>query len=567
MVEARVPNVDFSWLGQLPQDYEQARGTRERKQSLADLDINNPDSLDQAARRLLSSANMENMAIGIKLSNIAKERKEMQLKQQSALGAQQALLGPAPQGPSAEPRGIRNNNPLNIEAGQFTQRQPGFAGSDGRFAKFEAPEQGLAAADQLLQTYNKQHGINTITGIVRRWAPEADNNPVGPYIMHVSRKLGVPPNQPLNMEDPGVRQQLVQSMAEFENGRPAVKGPTGMAGGMDAAASNRIRLLQSRMLDPYLDTNSKKAIELEITNLQKAAEPTPSRKDFDAIQEERARRGLPPISFEEHVKASRPDRESSIEKEEAKEFVTGYGELAKAGKQATSTRNALNRLSSVANNPEFRSGVGADTLRMAGSFALTLGQVAKDAGISIPGLDKIKNPVKLMEEFTSVSNKTVLDSLGGTLGTQISNTDREFVRQIFPNLGASVEGVKSMILVQDKLAERQEKIAELARTYREEKRRSGGRPVKDELDSIIADFAEKNRLFTPEEEGIINAGAAPAQETGNSILDTIRGVGRGGGPAPQRASPGGNEGRSVIGPDGARYIFRGGQLVPAGNSL
>src|SRR5690242_1113584 len=34
-------------------------------------------------------------------------------------------------GDTSLPRGLRNNNPLNIEAGSFTQGQPGFAGSDG----------------------------------------------------------------------------------------------------------------------------------------------------------------------------------------------------------------------------------------------------------------------------------------------------------------------------------------------------------------------------------------------------------------------------------------------------
>lgn len=55
----------------------------------------------------------------------------------------------APGDPSL-PRGIRNNNPLNIEAGTFTSSQPGYVGSDGRFARFETPEAGVAAANTLL---------------------------------------------------------------------------------------------------------------------------------------------------------------------------------------------------------------------------------------------------------------------------------------------------------------------------------------------------------------------------------------------------------------------------------
>jgi hypothetical protein len=56
----------------------------------------------------------------------------------------------------ALPRGIRNNNPLNIEAGAFTQGQPGFSGSDGRFARFAEPQQGVDAASKLLDTYQNE---------------------------------------------------------------------------------------------------------------------------------------------------------------------------------------------------------------------------------------------------------------------------------------------------------------------------------------------------------------------------------------------------------------------------
>jgi hypothetical protein len=42
----------------------------------------------------------------------------------------------APPQSSSAPRGIRNNNPLNLETSSFTQHQPGFTGSDGRFGQF-----------------------------------------------------------------------------------------------------------------------------------------------------------------------------------------------------------------------------------------------------------------------------------------------------------------------------------------------------------------------------------------------------------------------------------------------
>ncbi len=130
------------------------------------------------------------------------------------------------------PRGIRNNNPLNIEAGGFTQGQPGFAGSDGRFAKFETPEQGTAAASALLDSYGRR-GLNTPAAIVNRWAPSSDGNNVPAYAQAIAKQLGIGPNDQIPSE---MRPQLIAAMGQHENGRPingvatALNGPPAAAG-------------------------------------------------------------------------------------------------------------------------------------------------------------------------------------------------------------------------------------------------------------------------------------------------------------------------------------------------
>lgn len=131
----------------------------------------------------------------------------------------------SPAGPNAAatavaanaPRGVRNNNPLNIEAGDFTKSQPGFSGSDGRFAKFDTPQNGLAAAHALLDVYDTKHGLNTVNGIVGRWAPGTDGNNVSAYASDVAQRLGIDPNAPIPKE---MRPALVAAMAQHENGVP-----------------------------------------------------------------------------------------------------------------------------------------------------------------------------------------------------------------------------------------------------------------------------------------------------------------------------------------------------------
>lgn len=193
----------------------------QQRQTLADLGRGLADgTIDykQAAGKLASTGDLASTLSLLKLG----QEQEASKAFSSSLGSLYGGGAPAPAvspSSSGDPRGIRNNNPLNLEASSFTQKQPGFTGSDGRFGRFGSMDQGLAAADKLLQSYG-QRGINTVGGIINRWAPANDGNPVSAYAQFVARKAGVDPNAPVDMNDPAVRQRIVGAMAEFENGRP-----------------------------------------------------------------------------------------------------------------------------------------------------------------------------------------------------------------------------------------------------------------------------------------------------------------------------------------------------------
>jgi hypothetical protein len=113
---------------------------------------------------------------------------------------------------SMMPKGIANNNPLNIESGANWQ---GLAGTDGRFAKFTSAFYGIRAAGRTLKTYRDRYGINTVAGIINRWAPPSDNNPTQNYINFVANKAGVNANSPLSVVD---YPRVVAAMIHFENG-------------------------------------------------------------------------------------------------------------------------------------------------------------------------------------------------------------------------------------------------------------------------------------------------------------------------------------------------------------
>ena len=119
---------------------------------------------------------------------------------------------------SRQPRGIRNNNPGNINF----NHQPGAVMETGtpnpRFAKFSTPEAGIRAAILNLQTYYYKHGLRTISQMINRWAP-AQENATGSYIRKVSQRTGLGPNDPVNIKDPNTLAALVDAISRVENGK------------------------------------------------------------------------------------------------------------------------------------------------------------------------------------------------------------------------------------------------------------------------------------------------------------------------------------------------------------
>lgn len=119
-------------------------------------------------------------------------------------------------GNSSDARGVRNNNPGNIEAG--SNSWDGQAGSDGRFAKFVTPEHGIRALGKNLLAYQRQ-GYDTVSEIVNRWAPSSDGNNTQAYIAALCKQLSVNPDDQLNMSDINTLRQLCAGIIQHENGK------------------------------------------------------------------------------------------------------------------------------------------------------------------------------------------------------------------------------------------------------------------------------------------------------------------------------------------------------------
>jgi hypothetical protein len=110
-------------------------------------------------------------------------------------------------------RGARNNNPGNVSDGAFAQRQPGYVGSDGRFAIFNSPEAGVNAQMALLNSY-ADRGFDTPAEILNRYAPSSENN-TSSYLDFVTSQTGFGANQELSRDQLGT---LAQVMGRMEIG-------------------------------------------------------------------------------------------------------------------------------------------------------------------------------------------------------------------------------------------------------------------------------------------------------------------------------------------------------------
>ncbi|HCM8924045.1 TPA: structural protein [Salmonella enterica subsp. enterica serovar Paratyphi B] len=116
------------------------------------------------------------------------------------------------------PRGIRNNNPGNIRWGDdWKGLVPKSQRTDKDFCQFTTPEYGIRAMIVILRNYQRKHGLNTISGIINRWAPTNENNTQA-YINSVAKSTDAAPDQFVHTDDSRFMMKLLQAIIRHENG-------------------------------------------------------------------------------------------------------------------------------------------------------------------------------------------------------------------------------------------------------------------------------------------------------------------------------------------------------------
>ena len=116
----------------------------------------------------------------------------------------------------ATPRGIRNNNPLNIRIGNtWLGEVPN--PTDSEFEQFVSVRFGLRAAIVILRRYIRRYRRNTPAKIIRAWAPAVENN-TQRYIEVVCKRSLIAPDEVIDYADKNTMVRLVKAMAFVECG-------------------------------------------------------------------------------------------------------------------------------------------------------------------------------------------------------------------------------------------------------------------------------------------------------------------------------------------------------------
>jgi hypothetical protein len=129
----------------------------------------------------------------------------------------------------AESRGIRNNNPGNIDYNPRNNWEGQLGLEIGvnkpRFARFDKPDSGIRALGKLLLNYRGKDGlpnvggkgIDTVLETINRWAPSTENDTQA-YATAVAKRLGVRATDTIDITDPKVLKAVVLGIIQHENG-------------------------------------------------------------------------------------------------------------------------------------------------------------------------------------------------------------------------------------------------------------------------------------------------------------------------------------------------------------
>ena len=123
-----------------------------------------------------------------------------------------------------EPRGIRNNNPGNIDRNAVSWQGMSTMQDDPRFIRFDEPKWGIRAIMKIIKTYDEKYELTTIRKIIYRWAPP-EENATDSYVAAVADHVGIDADEELGDLEGNILLKITQAIVVHENGNPPDNTP------------------------------------------------------------------------------------------------------------------------------------------------------------------------------------------------------------------------------------------------------------------------------------------------------------------------------------------------------
>jgi len=432
------PNVDFSWLGELPGLVESARIRQGQASTLAGMEDASPEELYKRAAKLASIGDLEGFKL---LHSAAVARQEVQRKT-AADTAYERILPYILKGMGGLPSGVPGVADVftapATSAPATTAPGGGYPWSSVPIPSVSSgPQSALPPApgepspgDQLLNLAQAavSGGGAPLPGLTRlaQLGPGLPSTggpaqalppslPWGAGAMAPAWTAPPAPPPPLPEPAPGLPVQ--------EAARQRVDAIAQIMAGVPPKAPGAIQALRSQMIQA-----------LPATKL--------NQEDINWYTEnfDRRAQGLPPIRRSDYK------AQEAVQPEEFKSALKTYEEVAKGMRESQKIKSDMDVISTIVNHPKFESGAGTAYFNYGKGLVRNLLTTVQNAGIPVPAevADKINNAtssVPVREGFEALVNSSTFAKLGN-LGNQTSDSDRKFVTAIFPSLNSTVEGNK-----------------------------------------------------------------------------------------------------------------------------
>ena len=312
------------------------------------------------------------------------------------------------------------------------------------------------------------------------------------------------------MDNPNARDQLGTSVSDYTQrfnaaagtGAAAAAGPAGtrpVAGAGTAIGQPSISPETRAAVAAVARANPQAALQMLLPLLIKNDQPTDAQRNYVAYVRDQMARNQPYKSFEDYnLDQRRAGALSVVNAGETRQSqvlgeARGKNEIAirEAGDKAFESIGRINLMRQAMADPNFYSGSGASIVEGLKRFIASFGG----------------NPelVSSIETFKSQANQLVLQALGGSLGAQVSNSDRDFIQATAPRLENTPAGNARMLDVMERIERRKIEVADFQDQYIAQHGK-----VDDGFMPALRQWRDAHPLFTAEERAQISQGLTAA---------------------------------------------------------